>query len=296
MSQHITIKSYHAIIRKLKYHASFDEVMGYLDREDLPRVSQRTFQRYLNDIRSIYDIDIVFDNSEKRYYTVSNNDGNHNYDMLYTAFELFDAMKTSERLASSIQLETREKRNTQYIADIVKAIDKRNILKFKHKKYTDGIITDRQLEPYILKEYRNRWFIMGKDLKDNIYKTFALDRIIELSKTPDLFIKDESINIENYFMDCFGIIKPTPKEQDKPQKIKMKVSNFQSKYLESLPLHASQKIITNNKREKILTLDVYSTFDLEMEIMSMGAHVTVLEPKWFANKIKNGLKKAFEKY
>jgi len=296
MSQAITIRSYHAIIRKLKYQASFEDVMDYLDREDLPRISQRTFQRYLNDIRYIYDIDIVFDKREKRYYTVSDNDCRYNYDMIYTAFELFDAMKTHERLANSIQLETREKSNTKYISDIVKAIDKCNIIEFKYKKFTDGIITDRRVEPYILKEYRNRWFIMGKDLKDNIYKTFALDRIIELSKTADIYIKDDSINIGDYFKDCFGIIKPTLNEQDKPRKIKMKVSNFQSKYLESLPLHSSQKITTNNKGEKILTLEVYPTFDLEMEILSMGANITVLEPKWFANKIKNELKNAFEKY
>ena len=296
MAQAITIKTYHAIIRKLKYKASYDEIINYLDNEDLPRISIRTFQRYLNDIRNIYNIDIHFDKSEKLYYIDDEGSSDIYLDRIHLAFELFDAMKTSERLAESIQLETREKQNTNYIPTIVEAINKSLILKFKHKKFTDEIITNRKVEPYILKEYRNRWFIVGKDLKDNIYKTFALDRILEISKTPDIFVKDMSINIEDFFKDCFGIIKPTKGEQEKPQKIVMRISNFQSKYLESLPLHSSQKITTNKKGEKILTIKVYSTFDLEMEILSMGVNITVLEPKWFAEKIKNGLKDAFENY
>ena len=295
MSQVYTIKTYHAIIRKLKFRASFEEILDYLELEDLPRVSIRTFQRYIQDIRVIYDIEIRFNKSDNQYYTISDNQ-EEPYDRLYMAFELFDAMKTSERLAKSIQLESRDTKNTNFIPDIISAINKGLILKFKHKKFTDGVVTDRRVDPYILKEYRNRWFIVGKDRKDNINKTFALDRIIELTKTPDYFIKDESINVNNYFKDCFGIIRPSKEEKESPQKIVLRVSHFQSKYLESLPLHSSQKITTNNKGEKILTLEVYSTFDLEMEILSMGANLTVLEPKWFADKVKNELKKAFEKY
>ncbi|HEY1008579.1 MAG TPA: WYL domain-containing protein, partial [Daejeonella sp.] len=66
----------------------------------------------------------------------------------------------------------------------------------------------RQVHPYALKEFRGRWYILAKDLKDNRIKTFGLDRIQYLEITKKRFTFPSDLNVGELFRNCFGIINP----------------------------------------------------------------------------------------
>jgi predicted DNA-binding transcriptional regulator YafY len=71
---------------------------------------------------------------------------------------------------------------------------------------------------------------------------------------------------------------------------------MQGKYIKSLPLHQSQQILVDNKAELRVSLKLFITHDLIMELLSFGADVNVLEPKSLSYKIRNANKEAYKQY
>jgi predicted DNA-binding transcriptional regulator YafY len=92
---------------------------------------------------------------------------------------------------------------------------------------------------------------------------------------------------------CFGIIIPS---NEKPQEIVLSFDSFQGKYIKSLPLHETQKILVDNADELRISLNIYPTHDFKMEILSLGENVKVLEQKRFAKEIKDSYRSALEQY
>ncbi len=182
MSKREAISRYNLIINKLrKRPASFDEILDYLEQEsDLQGydfiVSKRTFQRDLDDIRSLYNIDIQYDRSLKKY-KIEDEDSDASHRVL-EAFDTFNALNVSDRISYFIHFEKRKSKGTEHLYGILHAIKNQVLIKFHHQKFWEDEITERTLEPYALKEARNRWYLVGKDLKDNKVKNFALDRIL----------------------------------------------------------------------------------------------------------------------
>ena len=96
-----------------------------------------------------------------------------------------------------------------------------------------------------------------------------------------------------YFNDCFGIIRD---DDNDIQKVVLSLTPFQAKYIKSLPLHHSQKVILENEKECRISLTLYITYDFTMEILSLGKNVTVLEPQSLIDEIKNKYKQALKNY
>jgi len=144
-----------------------------------------------------------------------------------------------------------------------------------------------------LKEFKNRWYIIAKDLSDNNVKTFALDRLTNLEITNKKFEIPKAYNIEERFKYCFGIINPKDEE---PKEIILSFDSFQGKYIKTLPLHETQQILIDNEDELQIKLKLCITHDLIMELLSYGDNMKVLKPKSLANKIKKVHFNAFKQY
>jgi len=71
---------------------------------------------------------------------------------------------------------------------------------------------------------------------------------------------------------------------------------LQGKYIKSLPLHETQKILIDNDKELRISLEIYLTYDFKQEILSYGENVKVIEPKHFAEELKETYLAALEKY
>ncbi|MBK6989368.1 MAG: WYL domain-containing protein [Bacteroidetes bacterium] len=153
--------------------------------------------------------------------------------------------------------------------------------------------TQRILEPYGLKEFRQRWYVMGKEKKNGEVRTFGLDRITNLDVTNRKFEFPANFNIEEYFKYSFGIIGPNGK---KPEEIILSFDAVQGKYIKTLPLHVDQEILFENKDELRLKLFLFITDDLIMELLSFGENMMVIKPKSLAKLMKDEHKKAYQQY
>jgi len=166
------------------------------------------------------------------------------------------------------------------------------VIEFTHYKFWDEDISERTVEPYALKEFRNRWYVVGKDLKDNGIKSFGLDRLSDLNITKKRF-KPSGFNVNEYYRHCFGIIAPNA---DSPSEVILSFIPFQGRYIKSMPLHESQQILIDTEEEFRIKLKVYITEDFVMEIVSHGERVRVLEPKLLAEEIRSIHDEAAERY
>ncbi len=178
------------------------------------------------------------------------------------------------------------------MADLLKAIQNRKEAKFKYQKFWDASLTNRIVKPIALKESKNRWYLIAKDTKDTIIKNFSLDRISELQLTNQRFTSVE-YNIHEAFENSFGIINGT---NDEVSRIILAFKVDQGRYINSLPLHHSQKLISQNDNEIRFEYQLKPTFDFIQEILSHGSDVEVIAPLSLRKKIIEKLKASIENY
>ena len=102
-----------------------------------------------------------------------------------------------------------------------------------------------------------------------------------------------SFNMKEMFKYCYGII--TPKDQV-PEEVILSFDPEQGKYIKSLPLHETQEILVDNEEELQIKLKVYITHDFEMELLSYGNNVKVLQPISLIEQIKAVYESGLKQY
>jgi len=297
MSKQQYIKRYNLIINKLRRKpCSFVEIQDYLQLQSEIysvnyELSIRTFQREIKEIEANYDIVIEYDKSQSAYKIT--HDGNEiRNERLMETFYIIDALKISNSLSNHLILEKRRPLGTNNMNLFIHAIKNNLEVNFNHQKFWDDVKKTRITQPLALKESRNRWYLIALDTKDNIIKTFGLDRISDLEITKKKFVPLENYNPDEAFRDSFGIIVG----DKEAQKIVLSFTFEQGKYIKSLPLHPSQKAIIDNEKEFRIELFMRPTYDFVMELLSIGAEVKVLKPKILKEEIKSKLLKTLNLY
>ena len=146
---------------------------------------------------------------------------------------------------------------------------------------------------YLLKKYRNRWFLFGAN-KKNLLLTLALDRIISIKEAEkEKYIKNTEIDLETYYDDIIGVSKVL---NQRPHLVVMKINKQNAPYVLTKPLHSSQKILNEEADGIIFSILVLWNFELEGEILGFGEAIRVLSTKRIKNKIILRLRMAFENY
>lgn len=288
MTTRETIIRYHIIINKLrKSPASFAEIKEELKTQSTVRdydfdISIRTFKRDCKDILAIYNINIIYHFSRKNYY-IEYEEADESKHRMMEAFDLIDTFSINKKITDKVYFEKRQRQGTQNMYDIINAINTNACISFAYQKYWEDGITIRNIEPYALKEFRYRWYIIAKDLKDDRIKTFALDRLSDIEISSHVF-ENPQYDVNALFKYSFGIINY---DNSEVEDIILSFTPRQGKYIKSLPFHESQEIIVDNDKEMRIKLKLCITFDLEQEILSMADNVVVIAPESLKMSIKN---------
>lgn len=287
MTKRDYIIRYLLIIKKLRASrwATFNEINDFIEQEfafiDLPKnISIRTFQRDINEIRTIFNINIKCNNYNQYYIEEDEHSGFNN--RMMEAFDVFNSLSTGQQFAPYVLVDKHCPLGTEYIYGTLHAIKNGFVLKFNYQKFYEDFITTREVEPYALKEFKGRWYILSRDYRDDKIKLFALDRIQDFEVTRRKFVYPSNFSPKEFFENCFGVIKP---DDSKPVKIVLSFDTFQGKYIKSYPLHESQTIIVDNDEELQISLYTYETHDLLMELLSFGTEVEVIQPQSLINKV-----------
>jgi predicted DNA-binding transcriptional regulator YafY len=298
MSKREYFLRYSLILKRLqKGQATFEDISNYLEREsdlldcDLS-ISKRTFQRDLTEIRDIFRIDIQYDFS-RRVYSIEDRDKSEITGRMLEAFDMFNALNITDDLSNYIHFEKRKAQGTDNFYGILHCIKNRLIIRFPYLKFEEEEISKRDVEPYALKEFKGRWYLLAKDQKDNGIKTFGLDRIQELEITKKKFEWPKDFNANELFKNYFGIINSADKDLED---VILSFDSFQGKYIKSFPLHESQKVIMDNSKETQIKLSLHITYDFVMELLSFGDRVKVISPDSLRKEVCETYKNALVQY
>ena len=299
MSKKHFIKRHLLILERLRKNpCDFKELQEYVRKQFMYEDEDyelliRTFERDQKEILSIYGVDIRYIRKEKVYKIIQEADeGKTN--RLMESYQMYNALSMSDTVANHLIVEKRKSLGAENMYGLLHAIQKQVEVSLVYEKFWgfDHEKFQRVLRPLVLKEARQRWYLIAEDPNDGAIKSFGLDRISDLEISSRRFEYPKSFNAEEKFKHAFGIISG----EEAPEKIRLWLTREQGNYIKSLPLHNSQKIVSETATELVLELFICPTHDFMMELLSMGANVKVLEPKSLQKKVKARLLEAVGMY
>jgi len=196
---------------------------------------------------------------------------------------------------SIVHLETNEHlRGIEFIDPIYQSILKKQVLELTYQSFkarTPGVFN---LHAYLLKEYRNRWFVLGRKSSKEPVVTLALDRIKELKPVTTVrYIDNAGFDADDYYKDIIGV---TVNEGNRPQTVHLAIDRSNAPYVITKPLHHTQKVISKSSGGIEVTIEVVLNYELEREILGFGESITVLKPQRLRERIEKKLRLAVEKY
>ena len=140
------------------------------------------------------------------------------------------------------------------------------------------------LSPYLLKQYKKRWYLIAYAHTEKEVRTYSLDRVISVKESFAAFIHDPEFDPNGYFKYMIGI---TLESGAKPERIVLKATKNQAEYLKTRPIHFSQIVCQENNEGCIFSLEVIINYDLISELFSYQDQIVILEPESLRNKMKN---------
>ena len=172
----------------------------------------------------------------------------------------------------------------EHLGELFNAINGGKAIKMVYRPFKSDHDIDLVLHPYYLKQYNNRWFLFGLNDKYKSISNMALDRIVSFETITLKFIKNKSINFNEYFEDIIGVTMP---DKGKLVKIELLFTNEEAPYVLTKPIHGSQKKKKHDENGLILTIEVIPNIEFEKLILSFGDKVKVVRPKKIADLFKS---------
>ena len=250
-------------------------------------LSRTTFYRIRQAIDDMFGICIECDN--QHLYFIANPEALRDNSTQTVNSMLLDGLSIKDQL-----LLEDIPAGLEYLETIINAIKCHHILQMGYKKFTDSKPYTTHIEPYCLKLFHQRWYLLGKsERKGGAMAIYALDRMTELTETDHFFKMDPTFDAETYFHDYFGVI---PDQTIKAENIVLRAYSPMDNYLRTLPLHHSQKEIATEKQSALFEYHVAPTHDFIQAILKEGHELEVIKPESLRKTIHEVLTKALKRY
>jgi predicted DNA-binding transcriptional regulator YafY len=173
-----------------------------------------------------------------------------------------------------------------FFTELFNAIQYKKVIEIQYQGFNQSNPVGMTIHPYFLKQYNSRWFLFGFNGEFETISNLALDRIAEIKDSGKVFIENRSIDFEEYFEDVIGV---TVNSNQDPVKVTLQISKNIWPYIQTKPIHGSQKIKLKGNTFTIITLDLIPNYELESIILSYGEGIEVLEPLSLRNRISERL-------
>lgn len=181
----------------------------------------------------------------------------------------------------------------EFLDPLYQAIISKKSIEITYQSFKARTPNTFVFHPYLLKEFRNRWFLIGKKYKTEGIMNLALDRIHSVKESNYRFEKSEHFNPKSFFKNAIGV---TVNSKVPVQSVKLFFNHKHAPYVQTKPLHPSQKEIDRNHFGVTFELRVQLNFELEKTIMGFGEDVKVIAPNTLRRRIKERLKAAVDAY
>lgn len=282
-----TIRRYGRITRR-----ELDECWQRSPHSGGKPLSRRTFCNHRDAVEELFNIRIDCDRNSYEYYIAQ--EDSHSESMtnwLLNSVTMNDVLAGSRDVADRIFVEDVPSAR-DHLGLVIGALKQHHPICFTYKPFSRTVpTTGVVLEPYFLKLFKQRWYVVGHHVAEDRIKTYALDRIMEANVLPETFEDDPTFEPDAYFRDSYGIVVT----QSDVRRVVLKVDARQAKYFNALPLHPSQQESFHDDYS-LFYYRLRITDDFVEELLSHGPRVTVLEPPELRAKMQHELSAALAAY
>ena len=245
----------------------------------------RTFHIHRAMVETMFNIKIVCDAKDGYRYSISDETPIQEdlaLRWLYNTFNVSNLVSEGKMMTDRVLLEDIPE-GTEYLQTIVEAMRQNRVLEVEYQPFYEEHPKNYHVQPYCLKVYRMRWYILGKFEEIGELRHISLDRTLNLEMTERRFKLPRDFSAEDYYRYAVGL---WVNRDLTPKTVTLRAYGEQSKYLHTLPLHPSQKEVNRTAEFVDYRYEVLVTPDLVSELLRMGDKVEVLEPKELRTKMK----------
>lgn len=255
----------------------------------------RTFHQHRVAVEELFGVEIKCNTSNGYKYYIANPEVLKNDKVrkwLLNSFNISNMITAGHNMKNRVIFEDIP-HGTEYLQIIIDAMQQSKELAIDYQTFY-GHRKSYTIQPYAMKTYHQRWYILGFIKELEAIRNIALDRLLEMTITKQSFALPENFNAEKYYENTVGIF---VNEDLSLVKVKLKAYGYQIEYLRSLPLHKSQRETVSKHGEFcVFEYELCLTPELSSQILAMGENVEVLEPIEFRDEIKRRLENSLIKY
>lgn len=266
----------------------------YSPLSDGNTIPRRTFTDWIIKAEEMLDINIDCDRRTNKYH-INSSSRNHNDNLskwLINSMNVTSLTLEAKSLRERIIFENIPSGNN-HISTIIDAMKHSNTLQMTYEGFGYDAPYLKEVAPYALKVFKQRWYMLCATQPLNKIRIFALDRITNLEPTTNHFRIPRRFSPAKYFHNSYGIYSG---EDFTPQTVRMKADIRMRDFLRTLPLHSSQKEVKKEETFSVFSYKVCITPDLIYQILSFGSQVEVISPLSLREQIASTIGKMYSMY
>lgn len=288
------------LLSKGKRGATFKEIEAYLEEQASLNsfkfnFSDKTFERDRKLLLHSFNVEILV--SKDHHYYI-----NHNYELVNEKSDFYDYILLTEAYKQAkfnkdiMHFDSRKARGLNHLNALIHAIQNQQLIIMDYMSFysNDSEYREIVVEPYALKEFKYRWYLLANDRSNTTFHihAYGLDRMNKLDIKNSTF-KKQDYTVTEAYQYAFGIEFPGDRT---PDKVRLKFDPQQGKYIKSLPIHPSQKIIEDTKHYLIIELNLIPSYAFYQEIFSMMDRIEVISPKSVKDEVKRIYERCLKRY
>lgn len=200
--------------------------------------------------------------------------------------------KTKERPVIDIE-KNENLKGLEHIDPLYQAIINKKCIELTYQSFKARTSNTFVFNPALLKEFRNRWFVLGKKKSKDPFLLLALDRIEQINESDKPCMSFDEASITDFFKDVVGV---SVNNGEEPQEVKLLIDHSNAPYVLTKPIHHSQQLVEKNDQGIVISLRVQLNYELEREILGFGDCAKVLSPSRLRSRIKERLAHAIDLY
>lgn len=274
------------------------------EESDGQELSRTTFNRHRDSILDIFGVIIECDRKDGYRYYIENEEvlkENSIQNWMFSTLSVSNMLDGNAGLQDRILLESIPSGGDK-LRQIIDAMRDNRRIRIQYHKYTSSESKPYTLEPYCLKLYNRRWYMLVKkadastpddDTKKGDLFIFSLDRIESIELLQTKFVVDKNFDAGVYFNDCFGIMVDGSL---KAERIVLRAYGLEPYYLRDLPMHHTQKVIKKTDEYTDYELRLRPAEDFIQYLLSLSTWSRVLEPEWLVKEVQQRLKDGLDRY
>lgn len=262
---------------------------------DGTELAPRTFHRDRKDIEELFGLTIECEKGGSHQYYIKNERDLRGHNLqawLMATLSIANNLEEGRSLKDRILVEAIPS-GESYLSDIIMAMKQNTTISVVYESYWREGEQELRLEPYALKNFRRRWYLLARPSGSIKVKIYALDRIHSLNLEEEIFHLPRDFDAEDYFYGSYGIIVD---EEYPIEEIHLRAYGVRARYLDSLPLHHSQRKVLEGEGWAEYVYRLRASIDFQQELMSYAQEVEVLSPEWLRKDIASYLKQAQSLY